>query len=288
MLVDSGTQSSPNEVIFPFFESHKNYRDQPVMVVNTHCHCDHIGGNSGLQSAFGAMIAAHRDDVAWIEDRALQFTALFGPFSAVEDLAMPRNVFDQLAGQDTRVDQVLLDGDRIRLGNFEFQVIHTPGHTPGSIALYEGSLGILLTGDSVQGGGTAETGVPLIADLPAYQSSLQRLDALDISWLVAAHPFKPYPIAIFDGQAAHEFLCESMAVANDFSMRVANLLEAVGKPITLLELSQRLSDSQLMQRNNLYNVILTAACLDELASFGQALRLSGSGWQPEGVFIHNG
>jgi hydroxyacylglutathione hydrolase len=46
-------------------------------------------------------------------------------------------------------DEVLSDGDSLRVGDFEWQVLHTPGHTPGGICLYHAGFGICLTGDSL-------------------------------------------------------------------------------------------------------------------------------------------
>jgi glyoxylase-like metal-dependent hydrolase (beta-lactamase superfamily II) len=191
----------------------------------------------------------------------------------------------ELAGADTPVDHRLVDGDKIDLGQLEFEVIHTPGHSDGSIALYEPSQGLLLVSDSAQGNGTTDTEVPMIVDLPAYRRSMRRLAELDVSLLVAAHPFKPHPVAIIRGSHATQFLRESEAVAREYLDRVASLLSTSAGPVSLYELGTWLAQELDLARVNRYLLILAAACLDELVTCGQARRLSGTGWHPASSFV---
>ena len=77
------------------------------------------------------------------------------------------------------------DGDVLDLGNRAFEVIHTPGHSPGGIALWEKKTGILLSGDIVYDG-------PLIldtyhADLSDYDASMARLDRLPVEIVHGGH-----------------------------------------------------------------------------------------------------
>jgi hydroxyacylglutathione hydrolase len=285
IVVDSATHASACETILPYLAGNRLYTPgQPVLVVNTHCHCDHIGGNAALKAELGAAVAAHEADVAFIESRRAQFDALFGPFSAYPDLAMDRQTFLAQAGEDTRVDQPLTHGQRFSLGHFEFEVIHTPGHTLGSLALYEASLGLLIAGDSVQGQGTTDTHVPLIVDLPAYRSSMRRLTGLDMALLIGAHPFKPHATACLGGPAASSFVCQSEAAADEYLSGVARLLSAQQGPISLLDLSTRMSRQLGLARPNRYLLILVCACVNELIELGEASRLSGPGWHPGSVF----
>jgi glyoxylase-like metal-dependent hydrolase (beta-lactamase superfamily II) len=274
VIVDSATQAAVSETILPYLADNEPYiTGQPVLVINSHCHCDHIGGNAGLKAALNATIAAHEADVAFIEDRALQFETLFGPFSTYPELTVDEEVYHALAGADTQVDHPLNDGDRIDLGRFELEVIHTPGHSPGSVALYEPSLGLLLVGDSVQGDGTTDTGVPLITDLK-----------LDVALLIAGHPFKPHSSGFFRESAATQFVRESEAVADEHLGRVARLLSSQDGPVSLLDLGTRLARELGLVQPNPYVLILASACLDEMVELGQARRLSGTGWHPASSF----
>ncbi len=88
-------------------------------IVSTHAHIDHVGGLSKLHQYTGAPVLMHRDDLPLYQamDMQASFLGIVPP-----DL--------------TEVDQLLKEGDVLRWGSFEAQVIHTPGHTPGSVSLY--------------------------------------------------------------------------------------------------------------------------------------------------------
>lgn len=285
VIVDSATQAAVSETILPYLADNELYTaGQPVLVINSHCHCDHIGGNAGLKAALSATIAAHEADVAFIEDRSLQFETLFGPFSAYPELTVDKEAYHALAGADTQVDHPLTDGDRIDLGRFEFEVIHTPGHSPGSVALYEPSLGLLLVGDSVQGDGTTDTGVPLITDLKAYQGSMKCLAKLDVALLVADHPFKPHSSGFFRESAATQFVRESEAASDEYLGCVARLLSSQDGPVSLLDLGTRLARKLGLVQPTPYVLMLASACLDGMVELGEAQRLSGTGWHPASSF----
>ncbi len=88
-------------------------------IVSTHAHIDHVGGLSKLHQYTGAPVLMHRDDLPLYQamDMQASFLGILPP-----DL--------------TEIDQLLKEGDVLRWGSFEAQVIHTPGHTPGSVSLY--------------------------------------------------------------------------------------------------------------------------------------------------------
>ena len=88
-------------------------------IVSTHAHIDHVGGLAKLHQYTGAPVLMHRDDLALYQ--AMEMQAAF--------LGVP-------APEIAAVDMLLKEGDSLRWGNFEAQVIHTPGHTPGSVCLY--------------------------------------------------------------------------------------------------------------------------------------------------------
>jgi glyoxylase-like metal-dependent hydrolase (beta-lactamase superfamily II) len=88
-------------------------------IVSTHAHIDHVGGLSKLHQYTGAPVLMHRDDLPLYQARDMQ-AAFLG--------VLPPDL--------TEIDQLLKEGDVLRWGSFEAQVIHTPGHTPGSVSLY--------------------------------------------------------------------------------------------------------------------------------------------------------
>jgi len=88
-------------------------------IVATHAHIDHVGGIEKLQRATGATVLMHRDDLPLYQNMAIQ-AALLG-------VRAPGVV---------KVDDLLKPGDVLRWGNLVLEVMHTPGHSPGSVSLH--------------------------------------------------------------------------------------------------------------------------------------------------------
>ncbi len=88
-------------------------------IVSTHAHIDHVGGLARLHSYTGAPVLMHRDDLPLYQAMDVQAAFLGVPPPPV-----------------TGVDHLLKEGDKLTWGRLEGQIIHTPGHTPGSVCLY--------------------------------------------------------------------------------------------------------------------------------------------------------
>lgn len=130
-----------------------------VRLVNTHGHWDHIADNALLQEATGAPIAVHRLDADMLRRPG---SLLF----QLDIIILP-----------TEPDLLLEDGMTLTLGPLVLQVLHTPGHTPGSICLYLAAEKILFSGDTLFPGGHGRTDLPGASD-EAMRRSLVRLRAL--------------------------------------------------------------------------------------------------------------
>ena len=109
----------------------------------THCHGDHIGGVTELKNKMGGKILIHRDDAPGLNDININLTRF---------IDMPEIELEP----DSRVD----DGDLIHLGDLEFKVIHTPGHTCGSTSLYCDEEKLLFSGDTLFRGTWGRTDLP--------------------------------------------------------------------------------------------------------------------------------
>ena len=138
-------------------------------LVLTHCHIDHIGAANNFRGDWGCRIAAHELDARAIEEGDVSMTGadLYG-------IQLP----------PTRVDQIL-EGREARL-DFEggsLQVIHTPGHTPGSISLYVDRGVRVLFGQDIHGPFMARFG----SDVNRWRISMEELLKLDADILCEGH-----------------------------------------------------------------------------------------------------
>jgi glyoxylase-like metal-dependent hydrolase (beta-lactamase superfamily II) len=100
-------------------------------IVNTHGHVDHIMGNAEMKAKTGARIVIHEAEAAYLEKIGDFWLEMFA------------------ARKSPPADAVVRGGDELIVGGQRWQVLHTPGHTPGSICLYQASLGVCLTGDTL-------------------------------------------------------------------------------------------------------------------------------------------
>jgi len=133
-------------------------------VINTHGHFDHIGGNGYF---LNAKVAIHELDAPILEkgNEELSFCDFF------DGRLYPR-----------KVDRKLRDGDEIN----GLKVIHTPGHSPGSICLYDEKNKILFSGDTIFSNGVGRTDLPG-GDEKALKMSLEKLKKLDIKTIFPGH-----------------------------------------------------------------------------------------------------
>jgi glyoxylase-like metal-dependent hydrolase (beta-lactamase superfamily II) len=106
---------------------------QLALVVNTHWHSDHVGGNALLQAA-GAGIAASAPDAHAVARR--------------DPGCCQAEYLDQPVAPYT-VDEQLHDGQTLRLGDADWQVVRTPGHTPGHLSLWQPDERLLVVGDAL-------------------------------------------------------------------------------------------------------------------------------------------
>ncbi len=138
--------------------------------VATHCHIDHIGGLASLKERYGTKVIAHELDRAGIEGENNELTAasMYG-----------------VEYRPVKVDVVLRgESERLRLGDLEFNFLHTPGHTPGSIvAVIETTDGKILFGQDIHGPFSPSWG----SDLAAWRLSMKKLLALRADVLCEGH-----------------------------------------------------------------------------------------------------
>ncbi len=112
-----------------------------AVIINTHGHFDHVGGNARLKQATGAPLLIHRLDAPMLE----QLSAAASRWGMTAENSPPP-------------DRTIDEGDTIPFGNLAFSVIHTPGHTPGGISLHTD--GSVFVGDTLFAGSIGRTDFP--------------------------------------------------------------------------------------------------------------------------------
>lgn len=113
-------------------------------LINTHLHVDHAIGDSFVTARYDVRPEAHPADGRLGSDLSGQ----------LQEFGIPRAV------EGVKIATELHDGDRIRIGRGELEVIHTPGHSPGGICLYSSEDGFLISGDSLFRGSVGRTDLP--------------------------------------------------------------------------------------------------------------------------------
>jgi hydroxyacylglutathione hydrolase len=127
-------------------------------IVCTHAHFDHVGAVPDLKKETGAKIVIHRDELEIYKSTKDQ-AAIWG--YELDPLPEP--------------DMFVSEGDKIEVGDLRFEILHTPGHSPGGICLY--GEGILITGDTLFAGSVGRTDF-YGGDMEKLKRSFRRLLSL--------------------------------------------------------------------------------------------------------------
>ena len=170
-LIDSGVAGS-EKIILDYLKRTGKSPKEIKRLILTHAHPDHIGAAAAIKRISGCTVAAHAAEKAWIEDVDLQ----------AKERPVPG--FRTLVGGSVPIDCILQDGEMLHLEDgLALRVLHTPGHSPGSLSLWLAEDGALFTADAV----------PIAGDMPIYQDiqasvrSIEKLSGIpEIKLLLAA------------------------------------------------------------------------------------------------------
>jgi hydroxyacylglutathione hydrolase len=176
-LVDCGSEDSQRDLLATLRQLEIK-RERISLVVLTHEHAGHAGGAAAFPDA---LLVAHSLAAAKLRHGEEPLTKLHGARAP---------------------DIELSDGSAIRIGGFSFDVLHLPGHTSGSICLYERSRALIVTGDTVLARGTLSV-VTQNGSSGEHLESLERLASLRARLLLPGHgPVSDDPAADIASAAA--------------------------------------------------------------------------------------
>jgi glyoxylase-like metal-dependent hydrolase (beta-lactamase superfamily II) len=159
---------------------------KPIQIIATHTHFDHVLGVEAIRSALKIPFLIHRDDLSMLESMQSRVRQFMG-------LSVP---------PPPRVDQFLKDGESITVGKDTVKVIHTPGHSPGSISLV--GQGFVLTGDALFNQSIGRTDLPGGDFNTLVRSITERLFSLDDDTIV--YPGHGPETSIGDEKLANPFV----------------------------------------------------------------------------------
>lgn len=178
-------------------EAMRDLVDKPVVAIATHGHSDHMGSHHEFAECWchplEASLLAEPDltsldpSIAWgtdgVASLAKQGYAMDEPYLVT---ALPAGTaLETFRQKPARVTRLIDEGDEVTTGDRRFEVIHLPGHSPGSIGLWEKATGTLFSGDAIYDG-------PLLDELPEsdidrYVSTMERLIDLPTRVVHAGH-----------------------------------------------------------------------------------------------------
>jgi hydroxyacylglutathione hydrolase len=141
LIIDPGmADEAEAHILFDFIEKH-NY--SPELIVNTHCHLDHILGNQSCVNRFSIPILASEGELAML-DRAPSASLMWG---------VPYRI-------SPNPDRFIKNGERISIGQLEFVIADVPGHSPGHVALIERNQKAIFSGDVLFRGSIGRSDLP--------------------------------------------------------------------------------------------------------------------------------
>lgn len=191
LLVDTGMG------IAPLRQAAIDLFDKTLLAVATHAHADHVGGLHEFDHRL-----VHACEACALAEGRDSYSLDLADFSAESRAGLAAVGYDISDGLLTAIPhpgyrpaahalkgceptRVLAEGDVVDLGDRAFEVLHLPGHSPGSIGLWEAATGTLFSGDAIYDG-------PLLdeipgADITAYRATMERLLRLPVQVVHGGH-----------------------------------------------------------------------------------------------------
>jgi ribonuclease/clavin/mitogillin len=184
-LIDSGFGDEPSvNARIDFLRERTDVKVRHIIL--THHHFDHSSGADALRRATGAQIMLHPQEESFLRDWQSE---------APQDFDIPEDqkaIIEQMErfrrqAADSTPDATVSDGDRIAVGGLTLEIVHTPGHTLGSVCVYLHEEKALFTGDTALGLGTVAISPPPFGDMRLYLESLERLKRYDSAVMLPGH-----------------------------------------------------------------------------------------------------
>jgi glyoxylase-like metal-dependent hydrolase (beta-lactamase superfamily II) len=211
MLIDTGIDATPGEVIVPFFQQVAFAPESLTYVLNSHADVDHFGGNAALRKAApNAIFCASVIDAPIITDRKRAMIERYGWYAehgaGADYDEETKGLLAAGMGPDTAIDLELTGGEWFRLGpGLRVQILTLPGHSAGHLGIWEPKSRSAIVIDAVLGQGLYNFDHEIIhpppyMDVAAYEGTIEVLRALQPERLLTAH------YDVIEGTEVQDFL----------------------------------------------------------------------------------
>lgn len=167
VLIDPGLENYLEQRLKEMQDDGIDPKDIDVIAI-THLHPDHCGATAALKEISGAKVALHPLQVDYLDIMAEESRKFLG------------------VGIAKKFSADLVLEDRLSLGSTELKILHTPGHSPGSICFYSADTKILICGDLVFEQGVGRTDLPF-GNTDELRNSIETISALDTELLLPGH-----------------------------------------------------------------------------------------------------
>jgi glyoxylase-like metal-dependent hydrolase (beta-lactamase superfamily II) len=236
LLIDSGFAFSPEQSIFPYLDQANLSIEQVTWLVITHASADHCGGNHVIKNySPQTCIIAHVLDAESIASHSF-FIANHIDFLrkagiSVAEVKPDDPDFLSMQGAETAVDWSVRGGEKLEIDlGWSVILLHTPGHTPGHLAVYDPKNRALFAGDALMGTGVPDILGKLVMpphyfDVEWYKSTINSARQNDPETILATH----YP-PIQNG-LVNDFLIASERFIFNFDEIIMNILRKANNPL---------------------------------------------------------
>lgn len=196
LLFDSGFAFTPEKTLFPYFEQVGFNQERLAWLVISHASADHFGGNHAVRSRCPKVkTVAHHLDAPAIENHQAflrehkQWPQAYG----LPRQEVSKKDFERYFGPETAVDLAVTDGGWISLSSdWSVQLLHTPGHTPGHLIIYDPRHRAAYIGDAILGSGVPAVDGQIVMpphyfEVDWYLQTIERIRNLDVDYLFGTH-----------------------------------------------------------------------------------------------------
>ncbi len=144
IIIDPGCYTDAERITLKNYISDKGLN--PVRLINTHCHIDHVFGNRFISETYNLPLEIHEGEIPVLESLAM--------------VAQMYGIPDVQQSPDPDPDKFIREGDVIEFGNSKLEVLFTPGHSPASVSFYNREDKFLIGGDVLFEGSIGRTDLP--------------------------------------------------------------------------------------------------------------------------------